>query len=44
MSGTRWIEVMHRLSAARPEVVVPGHNEIGSPQLLADVTQYLTED
>jgi glyoxylase-like metal-dependent hydrolase (beta-lactamase superfamily II) len=43
VSGTRWIEVMQRLSAARPEVVVPGHNEIGGPQLLADVTKDLTE-
>jgi glyoxylase-like metal-dependent hydrolase (beta-lactamase superfamily II) len=43
MSGTRWIEVMQRLSAVRPEVVVSGHNEIGGPQLLADVTQYLME-
>jgi glyoxylase-like metal-dependent hydrolase (beta-lactamase superfamily II) len=43
VSGIRWIEVMRRLSAARPRVVVPGHNEIGGPQLLDDVTQYLTE-
>jgi glyoxylase-like metal-dependent hydrolase (beta-lactamase superfamily II) len=43
VSGLRWIEVMQRLSAARPDVVVPGHNEIDGPQLLADVRQYLTE-
>jgi len=43
VSGTRWIEVMQRLSAARPEVIVPGHNEIGGPELLADVARYLTE-
>jgi glyoxylase-like metal-dependent hydrolase (beta-lactamase superfamily II) len=37
----RWIEVMKRLAAASPEVVVPGHGDVGGPQRLADVRDYL---
>jgi len=43
VSGTGWIEVMQRLAAARPRVVVPGHGDTGGPELLAGVSQYLTE-
>ncbi|MFD8384405.1 MBL fold metallo-hydrolase [Streptomyces sp. NPDC059679] len=41
VSGTRWIEVMRHLAAEDPRVVVPGHGDIGGPQLLADVSDYL---
>ncbi|MEO3858892.1 MBL fold metallo-hydrolase [Acrocarpospora sp. B8E8] len=41
VSGIRWIAVMDRLAAADPQVVVPGHGDIGGPQLLADVRDYL---
>lgn len=41
VSGIRWIEVMERLAAARPKVVVPGHGDVGGPQRLADVRDYL---
>ncbi|MEV4625343.1 MBL fold metallo-hydrolase [Micromonospora sp. NPDC049523] len=41
VSGTRWIEVMQRLAAEGPRVVVPGHGDIGGPQLLADLGDYL---
>ncbi|MEU5647121.1 MBL fold metallo-hydrolase [Streptomyces milbemycinicus] len=41
VSGTRWIEVMRRLAAEDPRLVVPGHGDIGGPQLLADVRDYL---
>ncbi|MGV9770594.1 MBL fold metallo-hydrolase [Streptosporangium sp. NPDC003464] len=41
VSGLRWIEVMDRLAAERPRVVVPGHGEAGGPELLADVGDYL---
>ena len=33
----RWIAVMQRLAAESPQVVVPGHGDVGGPQLLADV-------
>jgi glyoxylase-like metal-dependent hydrolase (beta-lactamase superfamily II) len=41
VSGLRWIEVMRRLIATDPDVVVPGHGDISGPQLLADVREYL---
>jgi glyoxylase-like metal-dependent hydrolase (beta-lactamase superfamily II) len=41
VSGLRWIEVMRRLVATDPEVVVPGHGDISGPQLLVDVRDYL---
>ncbi|MER7795160.1 MBL fold metallo-hydrolase [Streptomyces sp. NPDC097640] len=41
VSGIRWIEVIRRLAAAGPRVVVPGHGDIGGPRLLADVRGYL---
>ncbi|NUK22259.1 MBL fold metallo-hydrolase [Streptomyces lunaelactis] len=41
VSGTRWLAVMKRLAAEGARVVVPGHGEVGGPQLLADVRDYL---
>ncbi|MET7717166.1 MBL fold metallo-hydrolase [Streptomyces sp. NPDC005407] len=41
VSGTRWLAVMRRLAAEGPRVVVPGHGEVGGPQLLADIGDYL---
>ena len=41
VSGLGWIEVMRRLVATDPEVVVPGHGDISGPQVLADVRDYL---
>jgi len=41
VSGIRWIEVLARLTAQTPKVVVPGHGDIGGLQLLTDVRAYL---
>jgi len=41
VSGVRWLSVMERLAAQTPRIVVPGHNDVGGPQLLADVRDYL---
>jgi glyoxylase-like metal-dependent hydrolase (beta-lactamase superfamily II) len=41
VSGVRWIEVVRRLAAEQPRVVVPGHGDAGGPQVLADVLDYL---
>jgi glyoxylase-like metal-dependent hydrolase (beta-lactamase superfamily II) len=41
VSGIRWIAVLERLAAQSPRVVVPGHGDVGGPQLLADVRDYL---
>jgi len=43
VSGLGWIAVMHRLIDECPLVVVPGHGDIGGPQLLADVRDYLEQ-
>ncbi len=41
VSGTRWIAVMRKLAATHPRVVVPGHGDIGAPQVLDGVLDYL---
>jgi glyoxylase-like metal-dependent hydrolase (beta-lactamase superfamily II) len=41
VSGTRWLAVMQRLVADSPQIVVPGHGDVGGPRLLADVRDYL---
>ncbi|GAB3496532.1 MBL fold metallo-hydrolase [Amycolatopsis cihanbeyliensis] len=41
VSVVRWIEVMRRLIATDPNVVVPGHGDISGPRLLVDVRDYL---
>jgi glyoxylase-like metal-dependent hydrolase (beta-lactamase superfamily II) len=41
VSGLRWIEVMRRLEAESSSVVVPGHGDLGGPELLTDTRNYL---
>jgi glyoxylase-like metal-dependent hydrolase (beta-lactamase superfamily II) len=41
VSGTRWLEVMRRLAADSPRTVVPGHGDLGGPELLTDMGDYL---
>ncbi|MFD8917779.1 MBL fold metallo-hydrolase [Streptomyces sp. NPDC059569] len=41
VSGTRWLSVMGRLAAEGAGIVVPGHGDVGGPQLLTDVRDYL---
>ncbi|RDI64846.1 MBL fold metallo-hydrolase [Nocardia pseudobrasiliensis] len=41
VSGTRWLAIMERLAETSPATVVPGHGDIGGPDLLADVRDYL---
>ncbi|WP_086663282.1 MBL fold metallo-hydrolase [Lentzea kentuckyensis] len=43
VSGLAWIEVMDRLIAARPRVVVPGHGTTGGVEVLEGVRDYLRE-
>ncbi|MET8949967.1 MBL fold metallo-hydrolase [Streptomyces sp. NPDC004393] len=43
VSGVGWLAVLDRLAAAGPRVVVPGHGDLGGPQVLADVRDYLRE-
>ncbi|UJW31972.1 MBL fold metallo-hydrolase [Saccharothrix sp. AJ9571] len=41
VSGTRWIAVLDKLIAEAPPVVVPGHGDVGGPELIAEVRDYL---
>jgi glyoxylase-like metal-dependent hydrolase (beta-lactamase superfamily II) len=41
--GTPWIEVLERLEATQPAVVVPGHGEVGDAALIARVRGYLED-
>ena len=43
VSGLAWIEVMDRLIAAAPRVVVPGHGTTGGVDVLEGVRDYLRE-
>jgi glyoxylase-like metal-dependent hydrolase (beta-lactamase superfamily II) len=43
VSGLAWIEVMDRLIAAEPRVVVPGHGTTGGVDVLEGVRDYLRE-
>ncbi|MFF0267896.1 MBL fold metallo-hydrolase [Kribbella sp. NPDC004536] len=43
VSGVRWIDVLDRLAAERPRIVVPGHGDVGDVRLLAQVHDYLVE-
>ncbi|MGW4212025.1 MBL fold metallo-hydrolase [Lentzea sp. NPDC004789] len=43
VSGVGWIEVMDRLVASAPRIVVPGHGTVGGPEVLAEVRDYLRE-
>jgi glyoxylase-like metal-dependent hydrolase (beta-lactamase superfamily II) len=41
VSGTRWLDVVERLAAEAPRIVVPGHGDVGGAELLTDVRDYL---
>ncbi len=41
VSGLRWIEVLRRLAAAGPDLVVPGHGDVSGRGILTDVREYL---
>ncbi|MGW4698758.1 MBL fold metallo-hydrolase [Streptomyces sp. NPDC004285] len=43
VSGVRWLAVMEQLASAGHSTVVPGHGDVGGPQVLADVRDYLRE-
>lgn len=39
--GSRWIEVLGELEALDPQVVVPGHGEVGGVELIRATREYL---
>lgn len=42
VDGSRWIAVLEQLERLEPEIVVPGHGEVGDAGLIAAVREYLT--
>ncbi len=43
VNGSKWIDVLGSLEALQPDVVVPGHGEVGGPDLIGQVRAYLEE-
>ncbi|MBB4913600.1 MBL fold metallo-hydrolase [Streptosporangium saharense] len=43
VSGVGWLAVLDRLTATAPRTVVPGHGDLGGPEVLTDVRDYLRE-
>ncbi|MET4781535.1 MBL fold metallo-hydrolase [Glaciihabitans sp. UYNi722] len=43
VSGVLWLDVMDGLVASAPSVVVPGHGDVGGPELLLQVRDYIRE-
>lgn len=43
VSGVGWLAVLDRLAATAPRTVVPGHGDIGGPEVLTNVRDYLRE-
>jgi len=43
VSGSSWIDVLARLESLEPEVVVPGHGEVGGRELIREVRAYLED-
>jgi hypothetical protein len=42
VDGNHWIEVVEALQGLEPEIVVPGHGEVGGAPLVATTHEYLT--
>jgi len=42
VDGDRWIAVLERLEALEPELVVPGHGEVGDAGVITEAREYLT--
>jgi glyoxylase-like metal-dependent hydrolase (beta-lactamase superfamily II) len=43
VNGSRWIEVLNRLDALGPAVVVPGHGEVTGSELIGQVRSYFED-
>jgi glyoxylase-like metal-dependent hydrolase (beta-lactamase superfamily II) len=43
VNGSKWIEVLRRLEALGPEIVVPGHGEVAGAELIGEVRSYLED-
>jgi glyoxylase-like metal-dependent hydrolase (beta-lactamase superfamily II) len=43
VNGSKWIDVLRRLEALEPDVVVPGHGEVAGAELIRGVRSYLED-
>jgi glyoxylase-like metal-dependent hydrolase (beta-lactamase superfamily II) len=43
IDGPRWAEVLGKLIALRPAIVVPGHGDIGGSEILVAVRDYMVD-
>jgi glyoxylase-like metal-dependent hydrolase (beta-lactamase superfamily II) len=43
IDGDRWIGVLEELERLEPSLVVPGHGEIGGPEIVATAREYLQQ-
>jgi glyoxylase-like metal-dependent hydrolase (beta-lactamase superfamily II) len=43
VNGSKWIDVLGSLEALHADVVVPGHGEVGGPDLIGQVRAYLED-
>ncbi len=41
VDGSKWIDVLGRIEALAPEIVVPGHGEVAGSELIGEVRAYL---
>jgi glyoxylase-like metal-dependent hydrolase (beta-lactamase superfamily II) len=43
LDAARWVEVLTDLEGLKPAIVVPGHGDIGGPEILAAVRTYMID-
>jgi glyoxylase-like metal-dependent hydrolase (beta-lactamase superfamily II) len=43
VDGEKWIDVLERLEALEPRIVVPGHGDVGDASIVATARDYLTQ-
>ena len=43
LDGNRWINVLEELERLEPSVVVPGHGEVGGPEIVTTAREYLQQ-
>jgi glyoxylase-like metal-dependent hydrolase (beta-lactamase superfamily II) len=39
--GSRWLALLDRIDELSPETIVPGHGDVGGPELVAELREYL---
>jgi glyoxylase-like metal-dependent hydrolase (beta-lactamase superfamily II) len=43
VDGEKWIAVLEHLEALEPEIVVPGHGEVGGASVITQAREYITQ-